>query len=301
MNKYLITLFILLATALTAVGQPAEIEQDMFETMLEGDKAVIVAVHVGAEDATAQQQIDRFNSRLQQAYPNYDFRQAWSTRELINQQASTAPSRITTPDELFSQLKKDGYTHVLVQSSNIINCTEMQFLRHAVETAKEHFKQIRLGEPLLSTPADYEDAIKAMAEAYGSDKEANILMCSGTASVEDSQYAMLDYTLKDHELTEWFVGTVDGYPSLESLKKQLKSNKIKKVHLIPFTFAQSSQSTSSTLQEWTQELQEAGYKVSSEMRCLGDLDAIMDIFENHIRHAEKFRRYSAKEMKLIAR
>ena len=88
---------------------------------------------------------------------------------------------------------------------------------------------------------------------------------------------------------------------VESLKKQLKSNKIKKVHLIPFTFAQSSQYTSSTLQEWTQQLQEAGYKVTTEMRCLGDLDAIMDIFENHIRHAEKFRRYSAKEMKLIAR
>ena len=48
-------------------------------------------------------------------------------------------------------------------------------------------------------------------------------------------------------------------------------------------------------------LQEAGYKVTTELRCLGDLDAIMEIFEDHIKPAEKFRRYSAKEMKMIAR
>lgn len=299
MNKLLISLLTLLATHLPALGQLAEIEHDMFESMLESDKAVIVAVHTGAEDATAQQQINRFNTRLKEAYPNYDFREAWTTRDLIKQSGDDSP--IKTPDELFSQLKKDGYTHVLVQSSNIINCAEMQFLRYAVETAKENFKQIRLGEPLLSTPADYEHAIKAMAAAYGNEKEANILMCSGTASVEDSQYAMLDYTLKDQDFKEWFVGTVDGYLSLESLKKQLKTNKIKKVHIIPFTFAQSSQTTASTIKEWAQNLQEAGYKVTTELRCLGDLDAIMDIFEKHIKHAEKFRRYSAKEMKMIAR
>ena len=299
MNRLLILLVTLLAAYLPALGQLAEIEHDMFESMLDADKAVIVAVHTGAEDATALQQIDRFNARLKKAYPNYDFREAWTTRDLIKQ--SSDGTSIKTPDELFSQLKKDGYTHVLVQSSNIINCAEMQFLRYAVETAKENFKQIRLGEPWLSTPADYEHAIKAMAEAYGNEKEANILMCSGTASVEDSQYAMLDYTLKDQDFKEWFVGTVDGYLSLESLKKQLKTNKIKKVHIIPFTFAQSSQTTASTIQKWAKNLQEAGYKVTTELRCLGDLDAIMDIFEKHIKHAEKFRRYSAKEMKMIAR
>lgn len=299
MNKLLISLLTLLVTHLPVMGQLAEIEHDMFESMLESDKAVIVAVHTGAEDATAQQQIDRFNTRLKEAYPNYDFREAWTTRDLIK--LSNDGTSIKTPDELFSQLKKDGYTHVLVQSSNIINCAEMQFLRYAVETAKENFKQIRLGDPLLSTPEDYEYAIKAMAEAYGNEKEANILMCNGTASVEDSQYAMLDYTLKDQDFKEWFVGTVDGHLSLESLKKQLKTNKVKKVHIIPFTFAQSTQTTASTIKEWAQNLQEAGYKVTTELRCLGDLDAIMDIFEKHIKHAEKFRRYSAKEMKMIAR
>ena len=285
----------------STIAQETEMEQDLFETMHDGDKAVIVAVHVGAGDATAQQSIDRFNARIRQAYPQYAFREAWTSRSLINQICANGVSYIPTPDELFSQLKKDGYTHVLVQSSNIIDCTEMQFLRYAVDAARGQFKQMRLGEPLLSDAADYEQVAKATAEAYGSTKEANVLMCESTTSVANSQYAMLDYTLRDKGFNGWFVGTIGGYPSLDSLIKQLRNQKVKKVHLIPFLFTTGTQSCADLTREWTQQLQKAGYKVTAEMHSLGDVDAIMDIFEKHIRHAEKYRRYSPKEMQLITR
>ena len=299
MNRLFI-LFIALCSTFTSIkAQENEIEQDMFEHMQEGDKAVVVAVHVGAEDAVSRQNIDRFNARMREAYPEYDFREAWTSRSLIRQMSSNGVTYIPTPDELFSQLKKDGYTHVLIQSSNIVNCNEMQFLRYAVEAERGQFKQIRLGEPLLSNAADYEEAVKATAAAYGSEKEANVLICSGAEDVGSPQYALLDYTLHDKDYKGWFVGTTDGYPSLESLMKQLKMQKVKKVHLIPFVFAISAQNTSDITEEWTQHLQKAGYKVTAEMHSLADVDAIMDIFERHIRHAEKYRKLTAKELKLI--
>lgn len=302
MNKRRFFLLIALCATFTCLpAQENEIEQNMFEQMRDGDKAVVVAVHVGAEDATSRQNIDRFNARMRQAYPDRDFREAWTSRSLIRQMSANGVTYIPTPDELFSQLKKDGYTHVLIQSSNIVNCHEMQFLRYTVEMEKGHFKQIRLGEPLLSDATDYEDAVKATAEAYGSKKEANVLICNGSAEVANPQYALLDYTLHDKDYTGWFVGTTNGYPSLESLMKQLKLQKVKKVHLIPFFFAIGEQNTNEITREWAQRLQKAGYKVTTEMRCLGDVDAIMDIFENHIRHAEKYRRYNAKELKMMTR
>lgn len=281
------------------MAQSTETEQDMFETMREGDKAAIVAVHVGADDAVSQQSIDRFNERMRKAYPNYDFREAWTSRERIRQLASNGVSYMPTPDELFIQLKKDGYTHVLVQSSNIINCTEMQFLRYAVEAARGQFKQMRLGEPLLSDVSDYEDAVKAAAEAYGSAKEANVLICNATTETSNAQYTMLDYTLHEKDFKGWYVGTMGGYPSLDSVIKQLKSQKVKKVHLIPFVFAANTQELAAITEEWTQGLQKAGCKVTAEPHNLGSVDAIMDIFESHIRHAEKYRKYTAKELKMI--
>lgn len=299
MKRLLTILFILLAGCISAAAQETEMEQDMFETMREGDKAAIVAVHLGASDAQGRESIDRFNARLRKAYPGYTFREAWTSRRCIQQMNSNGVNYIPTPDELFSQLQKEGYTHVLIQSSNIVNCADMQFLRHTVEAAQAHFKHMRLGEPLLTDEQDYAEAATATAQAFGSQKEANVLMCSSETGTENAQFAMLDYALKDHDFKGWFVGTTGGYPSLESLIRQLKNQKVKKVHLIPFVFAASAQATNEMAHEWTQHLQKAGYKVTAEMHSLADVDAIMDIFERHIRHAEKYRRLTAKELKLI--
>ncbi len=288
-----------MACCIGALAQETEMEQDLFETMREGDKAAIVAVHQGAEDAQSRLSIDRFNTRLRKAYPNYTFYEAWTSRRLIQKMSVNGVSYVPTPDELFNQLHKEGYTHVLIQSSNIVNGADMQFLRHTVEATQPRFKHMRLGEPLLTDEQDYAEAAQATAEAFGSEKEANVLMCSSDVGPENAQFAMLDYALKDHDSRDWYVGTTGGYPSLESLIRQLKHQKVKKVHLIPFVFTANTQATNEMVHEWAQHLQKAGYKVTSEARCLADVDAIMGIFERHIRHAEKFRRLTAKEQKLI--
>ncbi len=288
-----------MACCIGALAQETEMEQDLFETMREGDKAAIVAVHQGAEDAQSRLSIDRFNTRLRKAYPNYTFYEAWTSRRLIQKMSVNGVSYVPTPDELFNQLHKEGYTHVLIQSSNIVNGADMQFLRHTVEATQPRFKHMRLGEPLLTDEQDYAEAAQATAEAFGSEKEANVLMCSSDVGPENAQFAMLDYALKDHDSRDWYVGTTGGYPSLESLIRQLKHQKVKKVHIIPFIFTANAQATNEMVHEWAQHLQKAGYKVTSEARCLADVDAIMGIFERHIRHAEKFRRLTAKEQKLI--
>ena len=301
MNRFLTLLFIVFTIGTDIGAQEAEMEQHLFDTMRDGDKAAIVAIHTGAEDADAKQNIERFNAMLRKAYPTMDFREAWTSRSLIQQARSNGGSYIPTPDELFSQLNKDGYTHLLIQPSNIVNSTDMQILRHEVDAAKETFKQIRLGEPLLTDETDYEKALKATAAAYGSEKEANVLMCEGTYGSENAQYALLDYILKDQDYKNWFVATSGGYPSLDSLVKQLKKQKVKKVHLIPFMFATGSKATSAIAHEWAQQLQKAGYKVTTELRNLGNVDAIIDIFESHLRHAELYHRYSPKELKMMTR
>lgn len=299
MKRLFTIMLFFMACCIGALAQETEMEQDLFETMREGDKAAIVAVHQGAEDAQSRLSIDRFNTRLRKAYPNYTFYEAWTSRRLIQKMSVNGVSYVPTPDELFNQLHKEGYTHVLIQSSNIVNGADMQFLRHTVEATQSRFKHMRLGEPLLTDEQDYAEAAQATAEAFGSEKEANVLMCSSDVGPENAQFAMLDYALKDHDSRDWYVGTTGGYPSLESLIRQLKHQKVKKVHIIPFIFTANAQATNEMVHEWAQHLQKAGYKVTSEARCLADVDAIMGIFERHIRHAEKFRRLTAKEQKLI--
>lgn len=282
-----------LAVPAPSHAQAEEMEQNMFESMRENDKAAIVAVHAGSDDDFTLQRISRFNDKLRKAFPQCEFREAWTSRRSANS------SSRCTPDELLQQLKKEGFTHVLVQSSDIANSTEMQNLRSVIEAAKNMFMQIRLGEPLLHSASDYNKVIDIMSKTYGAEKTSNVFLCTTSTTEEEAQVTMLEYMMRDKGLTNWHASTTDGYPSIESLVRQLKAGKTKKVHLIPFSFADSSQDIATKISEWAQTLKNAGYKVTAEQSCVGDIDGIIDLYEQHCKHAENYRTLTAKERMLL--
>ena len=108
---------------------------------------------------------------------------------------------------------------------------------------------------------------------------------------------MLEYTLHDKSDGKWLLAATNGVPSLSHLIKVLKMQKVKKVQLVPFC----PEVTNMMRNEWVKRLQQAGYKVTVESRCLSEQKGITDLFEQHVRHAEKFRRLNAKEQKIITR
>lgn len=263
-------------------------EQDMFESMRDDDKAVIVVVHKDTNSGLGQQGISRLTLRLQELYPNYDHRVACTTPGEMAQ----APD----PDVLFTQLEKDGYTHVLVQPSCITNNLDMQYLRQLVEAAKGKFKHLRLGEPLLSDLEDYQEVADLAINTFSMPKEVNVLVCNGNGEA-DVSYMMQEYTLRDKSNGDWLLATTNGAPSFDHLIKVLKMQKLKKVHLVPFNAEVNSTMHSDLIKK----LQQAGYKVTMETRTLMDQERILHLYEQHVRQAEQFRRLTPKEQKLITR
>ena len=79
-------------------------EQDMFESMKDDDKAVVVAVHKDTNSGMGQAGIDRLTLRLRECYPKYDYCEACTTPGAMEETPNL--------DALFTQLYKDGYTHV---------------------------------------------------------------------------------------------------------------------------------------------------------------------------------------------
>ena len=63
--------------------------------------------------------------------------------------------------------------------------------------------------------------IRAVMEEFPDLKEdeALVLMGHGTTHYANAIYAALDYTFKDMGYSRVFLGTVEAYPSMESLKK----------------------------------------------------------------------------------
>lgn len=281
-----------------AAQQSDEIEQNIFQQMQEHDKAVVVAIHFGSSEPSARATIDKFNAKLKAAYPNCDFREAWTSRMIIKKLGKDGVTHIYNPDELLTELEKQGYTHVLMQSSNIINGQEMQSLRFLVDSMRDHFKQIRIGEHLLSSTDDYEKAMNATMNAYGKEKEANVLVCHGSEGMINGQYTMLDYMLNASGHPNWYVSTIEGYPTFDNLVDKLKKQKLKTVNLIPFLFVAGDHAKNDIATEWPERLKAFGYKASATLHSIGEIDAILDIYMAHAKHAEQFYKYSAKEMKM---
>ncbi len=295
MTRTILPLLLLLTLFTPISAQNTEVEQDLFESMRNADKAAVVAVHYGiCDDQQRQLCIERFNQKLKATFPNCAFREAWTCFPAIRQMKERGQTRQTLTyilDELFTE----GYTHVLIQSSNIVEGVEMEYIRHEAALYTNKFKQLRIGSTLLSQPADYEKAILTTAASYGEKKMANVLVVGGEDSENPSQFAMIDFMLHYKGYDNWFVVAEEGFPEAEHLKKQLKQRKQKKVNLIPFTFAAEN---SQPINQLTQTLQKAGYKVTQTTHTLGEADDILNLFIQHARHAQQYRSYSPLEIKM---
>lgn len=276
----------------------AETEQDMFEGMRQGEKAAVVAVHRGTTDNYAIRVcIGQFNEQLKKDFPQCDFREAWTDQEAISRCAERGLMRQSLVDVL-EELAADGYTRVLLQSSEIVNGVEQDFIQHEIDVVAERFRRIRLTPPLLASQPDYEKVILAVAAEYGVEKSVNILVCDDCRGEEASCFAMLEYILHDKGYGNWFVVAQDGFPSVESLIRRLKLQKKKNVNLIPFSFSASP----TGVEDYTalrKKLASSGYKTTLIEHALGEASSIRNLFAAKAKHSQLFRTYSPVEQKMM--
>lgn len=275
-----------------------ETEQDIFEGMRQGEKAAVVAVHRGTTDNYAIRVcIGQFNEQVKKDFPQCDFREAWTSQNAISECAERGLMRQSLADVL-EELASDGYTRVLLQSSEIVKGIELDFIQHEIDGVAERFRRIRLTPPLLTAQSDYEKVILAIAAEYGIEKSVNVLVCDDNNGEEASCFAMLEYVLHDKGYSNWFVVSLNGFPSAESLIRQLKRQKNKNINLIPFAFATSSANQDSYA-ELRKRLSSSGYKTTLIEHTLGEASSIRSLFSAKAKHSQQFRIYSPVEQKMM--
>lgn len=258
------------------------VESDMFASMQTGDKAAVLVVHFGTtHDDTRALTIDAINKKMADAFPGIEVREAWTSR-IIAFRLKTRGIHKSSPEEALARLKAEGYTHVLIQSSNIIEGIEMESLRKDVTSQEKGFKEIRIGTPLLFTPEDYEATIAAITP-NGIRDGAVLLVGHGTYTPTTAQYAMMDYMLKAKGFGNYVVGTIEGYPSFNDALNQIKKGGYKKVRLMPFMFVAGEHAKNDIAGDWKDELEKQGYEVTVFMEGLGQNPAIQNIFVEHAR------------------
>lgn len=272
-----------------AHGEENFVHEDVMQNLREGDKIALLMVHFGTtHDDTRAVTIDAINRKVMQEFSQMEFREAYTSRIIMRRLAKRGVRKLN-PVEALAQLKSEGFTHVIVQSTNIIDGIEMESLRKDIDQMRPLFKEIRLGMPLLYTPEDYKQVIGCLA-GKSKEKTFTILVGHGTYTPATAQYAMLDYMLQAEGHTDFAVGTVEGYPTFDNAIDRLQGQKkIKQVQLLPFMFVAGDHAKNDIAGDMKEALEKKGYKVTPLLEGLGEQPAIQQIYIDHIRFILKHR------------
>jgi len=247
-----------------------------------GDRAALLVVHFGTTyDDTRAATIDAINDRARAAFPDLEVREAYTSRIVIRRLRARGIER-HTPLEALLRLRADGYTHVVIQSTNIIEGVEMESLRRDAASVEPFFKEVRIGNPLLYSVEDFETVVSALAELRPA-RGSVVLVGHGTTTPITATYAMIDYMFNARGIRDFHVGTVEGYPTFETMLARLKASRAREVTLVPLMFVAGDHARNDIDGEWREALEREGFKVSTRMEGLGQNPAIQDIFIDHAR------------------
>ncbi len=282
---------ILLITIILLAGMTLNAQKENFKhspmILGNGDKLGIMLVHFGTTHKdTRDATIEELNKRIRDEFPGVPVAEAFSSRIIIKKLAENGIKKIT-PSQALNELRQQGCTHILVQSSHIIDGAEMESLKYEINENRDKFKEIRTGNPLLYSPDDYRNVIDALENELPDNIDAVVLVGHGTYTPATASYAMLDYMLKSVGKKNWHVGTIEGFPAFEDVVSKLKEQEVKSVLLAPVMFVAGEHAKNDIAREWKEELEKEGYNVKLYMKGLGENSKIRDIFITHIKFAKE--------------
>lgn len=250
------------------------------------DKTAILMVHFGTSfDDTRKLTIDAINEKAQQTFPDIKVAEAYTSRIIINRLKKRGISK-HTPQEALLRLAADGYTHVIVQGTNVIDGIESEVLRKEASLMTPFFEEIRVGRPLLYSLEDCEKVVGILYSRYKDATDKNgavVLIGHGTSTPANAIYSQIDYMFTADGHPDFHVATIEGYPTLDTTVKRLKTAKNKAVTLIPFMFVAGDHAKNDINVEMREELGNYGFAVSTILEGLGQIPEIQDIYIEHIK------------------
>ncbi len=260
------------------------------KTLSKETKKAILAVSFGtSHNDTRKITIDAIEKDMQEAFPEYALYRAWTSKMIIKKVRTRDGVHIYTVKEAMEQMLQDGITDVLIQPTHVINGIENDLMKEDALAFQENFHSISFGDPLLTTEKDNLAVINSITSEFQNLKsdEVLVLMGHGTTHYANSIYAALDYTFKDKGYQNIFLGTVEAYPSMESLLKMVHSYRPKKVILAPFMIVAGDHAkndmASNDSSSWYSQFKAEGFEVEPVLKGLGEYSGIRKLFIDHLK------------------
>lgn len=256
--------------------------------MQKSERGILVVSFGTSYADTRKKTIEAIENRIQEAYPDAQVVRAWTSGMIIRKLKNRDQYHVDTVKEAMEKMASQGVKQVFVQPTHVINGIENEQMIRDVLGFQNQFEEIVFGAPLLTSEDDSCQVIKALMEEMGpvSEDTALVFMGHGTTHYANTVYAALDYRMKDMGYKNVFLGTVEAYPSLDTMKKRLQEGGYKKVILAPFMIVAGDHArhdmASDREDSWKYALEQEGYEITCILKGLGEYPGIQNLFLQHI-------------------
>ena len=252
-------------------------------------EAILVVSFGTSFEDTRKITIEAIENDITNEFSDKKIYRAWTSKMIMAKILKRDGIKVLNVCEAMQQMKADGITDIIVQPTHVMNGIENDIMKADVNGFSNEFNSICFGDPLLTTEEDVELVVEVMGNEFSDiDKDtAVVLMGHGSDHYANMAYSALDYSFKEKDFDNFFIGTVEAYPSLETVMKMVKKAGYKKVMLSPFMIVSGDHARNDLVGEdedsWYNEFKSNGFEVSYRLKGIGEYKAIRDIFVKHIK------------------
>ena len=169
---------------------------------------------------------------LQEAYPDWSVRRAFTAQIIINHVQARDDEKIDNVEQALDRAVDNGVKNLIIQPTHLMHGAEYDELTGVVEKYQDKFETVKIAEPLLGEVGsdasvineDKEAVAKAITaeavktakydslDAAAEDGTAFVFMGHGTSHTAKISYSQMQTQMENLGYKNVFIGTVEGEP-----------------------------------------------------------------------------------------
>ena len=279
-----------------------------------GENEILVVSFGTSFNSSRVADIKGIEDALQEAYPDWSVRRAFTAQIIINHVQAREGEFIDNMDQALERAVSNGVKNLIVQPTHLMHGAEYDELAAAVENYQDQFESVKIAEPLLGEVGADADTLnddkKAVAEAltaeavkgagYDSleaakeDGTAFVFMGHGTSHAAKVSYTQMQAQMKDLGYENVFIGTVEGEPeetACEAVIEAVSEAGYTTVVLRPLMVVAGDHANNDMAGEdedsWLSMFEASGKfdSVETQIAGLGSIDAVKELYVAHTKAA----------------
>ena len=276
-----------------------------------GEREILVVSFGTSFNDSRVATIGGIEKAIQQAYPDWSVRRAFTSQIIINHVQARDGEKIDNMQQALDRAVSNGVKELVVQPTHLMHGKENDDLKAALEPYQSKMK-ITIAEPLLGqvgsdiseinadkkavaeavTAAAVKDAGYDSLDAAAADGTAFVYLGHGTSHEANITYDQMQTQMERLGYKNVFVGTVEGKPedtSCEAVIQKVKDAGYKKVQIRPLMVVAGDHANNDMAGDdddsWKSQMEAAGLEVTPQIKGLGEIPAVQQIYVAHTKAA----------------